>query len=87
VFGSEQGPATGERLPFPVNTVTAHWYQSEGFYVVAYGGLDPALALWPGNSIQTAAGFEPVSNAPLDHADCSFATALAEEVPRDLIDC
>ncbi len=86
LFGSEQGPAAADQLPFPVDTVTAHWYQSDGFYVVVYGALAPEQALCPGNSIQTASGFEFVSNAPLGGADCSFAPVLAE-APNGVVTC
>lgn len=86
LFGSEQGPAGADQLPFPVNTVTAHWYQSDGFYVVVYGALAPEQALCPGNSIQTTSGFEFVSNAPLGGADCSFAPTLAE-APNGVVTC
>lgn len=86
VFGSEQGPASADQLPFPVDTVTAHWYQSDGFYVVVYGGLAPEQALCPGNSIQTSTGFEFVSNAPLSGADCSFAPEVAEP-PNGVVTC
>lgn len=86
VFGSEQGPASADQLPFPVDTVTAHWYQSDGFYVVVYGGLAPEQALCPGNSIQTPSGFEFVSNAPLSSADCSFAPTVAAP-PNGVVTC
>lgn len=86
LFGSEQGPASADQLPFAVNTVTAHWYQSDGFYVVVYGALAPEQALCPGNSIQTASGFEYVSNAPLGGADCSFAPTVAEP-PNGVVTC
>lgn len=86
LFGSEQGPASADQLPFPVDTVTAHWYQSDGFYVVVYGALAPEQALCPGNSIQTASGFEFVSNAPLGGADCSFAPVIAE-APNGVVTC
>ena len=77
---------TEEQLPFPANSVTAHWYQSEGFYVVVYGALDPALEVCPGNSIQTSAGFVNVSNAPMNGADCSFAPVVAE-APAGVVMC
>jgi hypothetical protein len=86
LFGSEQGPASTDQLPFPVNTVTAHWYQSDGFYVVVYGALAPEQMLCPGNSIQTSSGFEFVSNAPLGGADCSFAPVVAE-APNGVVTC
>lgn len=86
LFGSTQGPAEADQLPFPVDSVTAHWYQSDGFYVVVYGALAPEQALCPGNSIQTSTGFEFVSNAPLGGADCSFAPTLAES-PNGVVTC
>ncbi len=86
LFGSEQGVPSDDQLPFPPDTVTAHWYQSEGFYVVVYGALDPSLVLCPGNSIQTPTGFVNVSNAPLNGADCSFAPSLAS-APNGVVTC
>ncbi|MGI9612413.1 MAG: hypothetical protein ACR2QO_05865 [Acidimicrobiales bacterium] len=86
LFGSQQGVPTADQLPFPADTVTAHWYQSEGFYVVVYGALDPALVLCPGNSIQTTSGFDNVSNAPMNGADCSFAPVVAE-APSGVVTC
>ncbi len=85
-FGSAQGLPTEDQLPFPASAVTAHWYQSDGFYVVVYGALDPALVLCPGNSIQTGGGFEHVSNAPMNGADCSFAPVVAE-APNGVVTC
>ncbi|MGH1490202.1 MAG: hypothetical protein ACRBK7_12555 [Acidimicrobiales bacterium] len=86
LFGSEQGLPTADQLPFPVNTVTAHWYQSDGFYVVVYGALDPSLVVCPGNSLQTASAFVNVSNAPMNGADCSFAPTVAE-APSGVVTC
>jgi len=86
LFGAEQGIPSADQLPFPANSVSVHWYRSDGFYVVTYGGLAPELAVCPGNSIQTATGFEHVSNAPLAGADCSFAPVVAE-APNGVVTC
>ncbi len=71
-------PPSADQLPFPPGTVVASWYQSEGAYVVHYDGLSLAVTgpLCPGNSIQTVAGFEYVSNAPSGAGACSGATTL-----------
>lgn len=68
-------------MGFAVGEVEAQWYQADGFYVVVYAGLDLEQTgpLCPGNSIQTAAGFEYVSNAPTDGADCSSFPTLSAD--------
>lgn len=62
-----------DELPFEPGSVEAHWYQADGSYVVLYRGLDAgAIApLCPGNSIQTAAGFQNVSNSPNAAGGCA----------------
>jgi hypothetical protein len=76
--GSRVPPRQGE-LPVPVGAVEAHWYRSDGFYVVAFRGLDLQQSgpVCPGSSIQTAAGFEHVTNAPTKESACEGATSLA----------
>ncbi len=66
-----------EELPFEPGSVEAHWYQQDGSYVVVYRGLNATSIgpLCPGNSIQTASGFEHVSNAP------NVAGGCADTVP------
>lgn len=77
--------ASGEFDPavmgFGPNDVEAQWYQADGFYVVVYAGLDLDATgpLCPGNSIQTASGFEFVSNAPTEGADCSSFPTLSAD--------
>jgi hypothetical protein len=68
-------------MGFGPGDVEAQWYQADGFYVVVYAGLDLAATgpLCPGNSIQTAAGFEFVSNAPTDGADCSTFPTISSD--------
>lgn len=70
----------GEGL-FPSGTVEAQWYQTDGFYVVIYRGLDIRLQgpLCAGNSIQTAAGFEFISNSPAGEAG---PDAVCVDVPN-----
>ncbi len=83
VFGSEQGPATADDLPFDMAAITVHWYNGGDNVVAVYDGLDPAASeyLCPGNSILTAAGFEHVSNAAVPGADCSNAFSTIDSVP------
>lgn len=71
-------PVTDETLPVPAGSVIARWLQSDGVYVVYYDGLDVSVTgpLCPGNSIETAAGFDFVSNAPTGEGACSTATTL-----------
>ncbi len=67
-------------LPVPSGSVIARWYQSGGLYVVYYDGLDLAVTgpLCPGNSIQTAVGFEFITNAPTGAGACSTATTILQ---------
>lgn len=68
-------------MGFDANEVEAQWYQADGVYVVVYAGLDLDATgpLCPGNSIQTAAGFEFVSNAPTEGADCSSFPTISSD--------
>jgi hypothetical protein len=61
--------------------VTARWYVDGDRWVVHYDGLDLEATgpLCPGNSAQTSAGFEHVSNAPTAAGACeSFDNTRAE---------
>ena len=77
----------GEAL-FPEESVEAHWYQWDGFYVVLYRGYDAASGaeICPGNSIMIpGVGFSHVSNAPhLGAADeiCVGTATLATGAAR-----
>ena len=77
-YDTSGAPVTDDTLPVPTGSVIARWYQSGGLYVVYYDGLDIAVTgpLCPGNSIQTATGFDFVSNAPTGEGACSTATTL-----------
>lgn len=83
VFGTEQGPAGNDDLPFELGSIEVHWYKTADSIVAVYDGLDPNASeyLCPGNSILTNAGFEYVSNAPVPGADCSNAFSIIESVP------
>jgi len=83
IFGSENGPATNDDLPFDLGSIDVHWYQTGGQVVAVYDGLDPTSSeyLCPGNSILTNAGFEHVSNAPVPGADCSNSFGTIDSVP------
>jgi hypothetical protein len=83
IFGSEQGQATNDDLPFELGSIDVHWYQAGGMVVAVYNGLDPASSeyLCPGNSILTNAGFEHVSNAAVPGADCSNSFGTIDSVP------
>jgi Raf kinase inhibitor-like YbhB/YbcL family protein len=79
-FISGQGVQVGlDELPFEPGSVEAHWYQQNGSYVIVYRGLDAASIgpLCPGNSIQTAAGFSNVSNAPNALGGCADTVPAA----------
>ena len=79
VAAGQAVPFAVDQLPVRPGAVQAQWYQSLGRYVVAYLGwsLEETGPLCPGNSIQTAAGFLHVSNAPTADAACAGATTLA----------
>ena len=59
LFGTVQGAAADEDLPFALGSITARWYTEAGRYVVIYDGLDLGAVkpLCPGNSALTANGF------------------------------
>ena len=79
VAAGQAVPFAVDQLPVRPGAVQAQWYQSLGRYVVAYLGwsLEETGPLCPGNSIQTAAGFLHVSNAPTADGACAGATTLA----------
>ena len=83
VFGTEQGPAGDDDLPFELGSIDVHWYKTSTRVVAVYDGLDPDASeyLCPGNSIRTNAGFQFVSNAPVPGADCSNAFSIIDSVP------
>jgi len=53
--------------------VQGSWYRSAGFYVVVYATVEltETGSLCPGNSIETASGYEFVSNAPTAPEACT----------------
>ena len=67
-------------LPVPSGSVIARWYQENGLYVVYYDGLDLAVSgsLCPGNSIQTATGFEFITNAATGAGACLGASPILQ---------
>jgi len=68
-------------LPAAPGTVTANWFTSGGFYVVAYYGLDLAATgpLCPGNSILAGGGWLHVSNAPTEEGACEGFPTLTDD--------
>ncbi len=70
---------------FPPGSVEAHWYQSDGLYVVLYRGWDAAnqIPMCPGNSVSPEPGnWTNVSNSPFNgQADeiCIGAPKIADE--------
>jgi hypothetical protein len=72
-------PPTQRELPVPLGTVTAHWYRSDGVYVVVFAGLDleETGPVCPGSSIQTDGGFEHVTNSPTEQGACEGAPNVA----------
>ncbi len=76
-------------LPALPGAVTAHWFTSGGFYVVAYYGLDLESAgpLCPGNSILTGAGWVYISNAPTEEGACEGFPTLTDDPGVGPVDC
>lgn len=68
-------------LPAPPGSVTAHWFTSGGFYVVAYIGLDLEVSgpLCPGNSILSGGGWLHISNAPTEEGACEGFPTLTDD--------
>ncbi len=76
-------------LPALPGSVTAHWFTSGGFYVVAYYGLDleASGALCPGNSILSGGGWLNISNAPTEEGACEGFPTLTDDPDVGPIDC
>lgn len=76
-------------LPALPGEVTANWFTSGGFYVVAYYGLDLETSgpLCPGNSILTGSGWVHVSNAPTEEGACEGFTTLTDDPEVGPVDC
>ena len=75
-------------LPAPPGSVTANWFTSNGFYVVAYFGLDLEASgpLCPGNSILSG-NFLHTSNAPTEEGACEGFPTLTDDPDVGPIDC
>ncbi|NQS91384.1 MAG: hypothetical protein HQ574_03160 [Chloroflexi bacterium] len=76
-------------LPALPGTVTANWFTSSGFYVVAYYGLDLEArgALCPGNSIMTGGTWLHISNAPTEEGACEGFPTLTNDPDVGPVDC
>ncbi len=76
-------------LPALPGTVTANWFTSGGFYVVAYYGLDLEVsgALCPGNSILNGGNWQHISNAPTAEGACEGFPTLTEDPDVGPVDC
>ena len=76
-------------LPAPPGMVTANWFTSGGFYVVAYFGLDLEASgpLCPGNSILSGGNFQHVSNAPTEDGACEGFPTLTDDPDVGPMDC
>ncbi len=81
------GSFPDEALPFPDGTVTAHWYQWDGSYVVVYAGwaVDESSQWCPGNSINKGGSFESISNGPVGSEGCEPADAF-EDTPTTIVE-
>lgn len=68
-------PPDDADLPAPAGSVFARWYRQDGFYVVYYDGFDfDGEELCPGSSIETASGFEHVTNQGTSAGNCGPTT-------------
>ena len=65
-------------LPAQPGEVTARWYRSGAVYAVVYDGLAADAPACPGNSAQTTAGFDFVSNAAVPGMSCDGFSTLIE---------
>ena len=65
-------------LPAQPGEVTARWYRAGAVLAVVYDGLVPDAPACPGNSAQTTAGFDFVSNAALPGMSCDDFPTLIE---------
>ena len=76
-------------LPALPGTVTANWFTSSGFYVVAYYGLDleASGALCPGNSIMTGGTWLHISNAPTEEGACEGFPTFTNDSDVGPVDC
>jgi hypothetical protein len=75
-------------LPAQPGEVTAMWYRAGATLAVVYDGLDPMVATCPGNSAQTTAGFDFVSNAALPNGSCdSFPTLIESNATQGVQLC
>ncbi len=76
-------------LPAAPGSVTANWFTSGGFYVVAYYGLDLEASgpLCPGNSIMTGGTWQHVSNAPTEEGACEGFPTLTTDPDVGPIEC
>lgn len=81
-FGTEQGPATSDDLPFDLGSIEVHWFKAGDRLAAVYIGLDLDATgpLCPGNSIFTGAIWEHISNAPSPGADCTGAPTILDSV-------
>jgi hypothetical protein len=66
-----------EQLPFPEGSVSAHWYQSDGLYVVWFKDFPLDEGLCPGTSILLASGgFQNPANSPTAEGACEGVDTL-----------
>lgn len=78
-YSFDQGAVSADDLPAQVGEVTARWYRAGAVFAVVYDGLSPQAPACPGNSAQTQAGFDFVSNSPLPGVECDFPTLIESD--------
>ena len=76
-------------LPAAPGMVTANWFTSGGYYVVAYYGLDLEVndVLCPGNSIMSGGTWLHITNAPTAEGACEGFPTLTEDPDVGPVDC
>ena len=72
-------------LPFEDGDVVANWYTWDDRFVVAYAGWDATTTdpLCPGNSLETDATFDFISNSPAGDGGCDPEDLFIEVVSGD----
>ena len=80
---ASKGAAFDPAKLFPPGSVEAHWYVSNGSWVVYYKGLDLSRTgpLCPGNSIKTATGFAHESDSPTEAGACDGVVSKVASAP------
>ena len=85
VVGDFQRYQPDDDLPFEDDEIEAHWYTWDETFVVVYAGWEATEdnPFCPGNSLQTATGFEYISNSPTHEGGCDPEESGPSLIPID----